>query len=146
MARHGPVMKFTSAFAAASMLVMSSAAAAAPRSVDPLVSLSVFGTQESRSAVCAAGSAAAAAAGTAAAAQAGAAPGCVLPAVDAPPPVAVESAPPPVAVVEPVAATSGGIGVLPLLLGLAAIAAAVALLGKGSGSDDNGEIIVPVSP
>ena len=145
MARHGPVMKFTSAFAAASMLVMSSAAAAAPRSVDPLVSLSVFGTQESRSAVCAAGSAAAAA-GTAAAAQAGAAPGCVLPAVDAPPPVAVESAPPPVAVVEPVAATSGGIGVLPLLLGLAAIAAAVALLGKGSGSDDNGEIIVPVSP
>ena len=145
MARHGPVMKYTSAFSAASMLVMSSAASAAPRVVDPLVALSVFGTQESRSAVCAAGSAAAAAAGTAAAAQAGAAPGCVLPAVDAPPPVAVETAPPPVAAVEPVAVSSGGIGVLPLLLGLAAIAAAAALLLKGGGNN-NDEIIVPVSP
>ena len=144
MARHGPVMKYTSAFIAVSMLA-SSAATAAPRVVDPLVALSVFGTQESRSAVCAAGSAAAAAAGTAAAAQAGAAPGCVLPAVDAPPPVAVVEPAPPVAVVEPVAVGGGGIGVLPLLLGLAAIAAAVALLAKGGGND-NDEIIVPVSP
>jgi hypothetical protein len=49
-----------------------------------------------------------------------------------------------VAVVEPVAATSGGIGVLPLLLGLAAIAAAVALLAKGGGND-NDEITIPIS-
>ena len=39
----------------------------------------------------------------------------------------------------------GGIGVLPLLLGLAAIAAAVALLPKGGGNN-NDEIVVPVSP
>jgi len=141
MARHGALVRFTTAFAAGSML-LSSAASAAPQVVDPLVALSVFGTQESRSAVCAAGSAAAAAAGAAAAGQAGAAPGCVLPAVDAPAPVAVVE-PAPVAVIPPVAAGSG-IAVLPLLLGLATIAAVAAVLFKGGGNN-NDEIVIPIS-
>lgn len=134
------VKTYTTAFVAISMLA-SSAASAAPRTIDPLVALSVFGTAESAQIVCAAGSQAAAAAGAAAAAQAQ--PGCVLPAVDAPPPVAeVVPPPPPPPVVEPVV-TGGGIGVLPLLLGLAAIAGAAALLLRGDRDD---EITVPISP
>jgi hypothetical protein len=124
-------------------MLASSAASAAPRAVDPLVALSVFGTAESRAAVCAAGSQAAAAAGAAVAAQAAPAPGCVLPVTDAPPPAPVTAAPPPAPVVEPVA-TGGGIGILPLLLGLAAIAAAAALLLKGDNGND--QITVPISP
>jgi hypothetical protein len=50
------------------------------------------------------------------------------------------SAPPPV-YVEPVA--SGGLGILPLLLGLAALAAAAVLLLR---DDDDDEIRVPISP
>jgi hypothetical protein len=62
---------------------------------------------------------------TAAAAQA--ANGCVLPAVDAPPPVAEEGPPPPVPVPPIAAPSSFNLGVSPLLLGLAAIAAGVAV-------------------
>ena len=138
MTRHSPLRRYTAAFIAASMLA-SSAASAAPRTIDPLVALSVFGTAESQAAVCAAGSAAAAA-GAAVAAQ-GAQPGCVLPVVDAAPPPVVTEAPPPM-VVEPVA--TGGIGILPLLLGLAALAAAAVLL-LGDDEDDD-EIQLPISP
>lgn len=134
----------TAAFAAVSLMA-GSAASAAPRSIDPLVALSVFGTSESRAAVCAAGAAqAAAAAGAAMAQAAGAQPGCVLPVVDAaPPPVVTEPLPPPAAAVAP-AAVGGGVNALPLLLGLAAIAAVAAvILAK---SDKNGEINLPISP
>ena len=132
--------KGTAAFVVMSLLC-SSTAHASPTRIDPLVALSVFGTAESRAAVCAAG-AAAAAAGAAVASQAGAGPGCVLPAVDAPPPPAVTEAVPPPVAAAPVA--SSGIGVLPLLLGLAAIAAFAALVLNDD--DDDGEVNLPISP
>jgi len=146
MAARGSFRKYTTAFVAISMLG-ASAASAAPRTVDPLVALSVFGTSESRAAVCAAGAQAAAAAGAALAAQA--APGqagCVLPVMDAaPPPVVTEAAPPPPAAVAPVAVGGGGtIGALPLLVGLAAIVAIAAVVLKHKETD--GEINLPISP
>ena len=146
MAARGSFRKYTTAFVAISMLG-ASAASAAPRTVDPLVALSVFGTSESRAAVCAAGAQAAAAAGAALAAQA--APGqagCVLPVMDAaPPPVVTEAAPPPPAAVAPVAVGGGGtIGALPLLVGLAAIVAIAAVVLKHK--DTDGEINLPISP
>jgi hypothetical protein len=134
----------TAAFVALSLLGSSTAhAAVATARIDPLVALSVFGTSESRSAVCAAGAAAAAAAGATVAAQAGAAPGCVLPAVDAPPPppVTEAAAPPPVAAAPIV--TSAGVPFVPLLLGLAAVAAFAAII---LDNDEDGEIVLPISP
>ena len=132
----------TAAFAAVSLMA-GSAASAAPRSIDPLVALSVFGTSESRAAVCAAGAAQAAAAGAAMAQAAGTQPGCVLPVVDAAPPPVVAEPPPPAVAVAP-AAVGGGIGALPLLVGLAAIVAIAAVVLKHNDSD--GEINLPISP
>ena len=141
------VFKFSASFAALGM-VMSSTAYAAPArvsAIDPLVSVSAFGTASSRAAVCAAGAQAAAnaavagaAAATTAAAQPGAAPGCVLPVVDV--------VPAPVVAVPPVVpvATTGGIGTLPLLLGLVALAGLAAAL-LGDGDDAEGDLS-PVSP
>ena len=102
---------------AASAMVFSSTAMAAPTGLntsDPLVSLSLFGTSSSRAAVCAAGAASAAAASVAATAGQPA-PNCVLPVVGQP----VAAVPPP-AGVAPVATGLGGIS---SLLPLAAIAA-----------------------
>jgi hypothetical protein len=73
------------------------------------------------------GAPAAAACGAAAAAVAQAAPGgCVLPAVDTPPPVAQSQPPAPIPV-PPVEGPSEGFGISPILLGLVAIAAGVGL-------------------
>jgi hypothetical protein len=110
---------------------------AAPQTVDPLAIVSIFGTADSAAAICAGSSAGAAAA------VAGQAPGagCVLPVVDAPPPPVAETAPPPLA---PAAVPASGIGVLPLLAGLAAIAVIAALILKNN--NDNGEIVLPISP
>jgi hypothetical protein len=94
---------------------------------------------QSAAAVCAGTTAAMA--GATAAMQA-AAPGCVLP-VTAPPPAPVaETAPPPAPVVEAAAAPKG-IGVWPLLLGLAALAGIAALLLSSDNGNGNG---TPVSP
>ena len=139
----GSHRQYTSAFVAISLLA-SSAASAAPTTVDPLVALSVFGTSESRAAICAGGASAAAAAGAAVAAQAGTAGGCVLPVMDAPPPAPVASAPPPPVVAVAPAVAQTGIGALPLLLGLAAIAAVGIVLIKNT--DGDGEINLPISP
>ncbi len=136
--------KFGAAFAAFG-LVLSSTAHAAPRalsSIDPLVSLSVFGTSSSRAAVCAAGTAAAGAAATAAAtaAQPGARPGCVLPVLD-------QAAPPPVMqapMQAPMVATGGGIGIgglLPLLALAGLGVLAFLLLNDDDEDNDN-----PISP
>ena len=147
MTARGSFRKYTTAFVAISILA-GSAASAAPRTVDPLVALSVFGTSESRAAVCAAGAQAAAAAGAAMAAQAATGQaGCVLPVMDAaPPPVVTEAAPPPPpAAVGPMAMAGGSsIGALPLLVGVAAIVGLAAIVLKHSDSD--GEINLPISP
>lgn len=134
--------KWTAAFVAVSLLGSSTAhAAVSTARIDPLVAVSVFGTSESRTAVCAAGAQAAAQAGAAMAAQAGTT-GCVLPAVDAlPPPPVAENIPPPVAAA-PVAASN--FPVLPLLLGLAALVGFAALVLHDD--EENGEIVLPISP
>lgn len=106
---------------AGSMLFSSTGAiaAAAPpmHQPDPWAVLSVMSGGASAVAVC--GAAAAVAAAQPAA-------GCVLPQVDVPPPVA-QSAPPAPPPIPPVAPETAGLGVSPLLIALAAIAAGVAL-------------------
>lgn len=144
MSAPSPFHKYTAAFVAIAMLgssATSAATAAAPRVVDPLAVVSIFGTADSAAAICA-GSSAAVAAGAATAAS-GQVPGagCVLPVVDAPPPPVAQTVPPPAAVT-PIA-PAGGISVLPLLVGLAAIIGVAAVLLK---ADDEGEINLPISP
>ena len=126
--------------AGAAALISAQAAYAAPAqitpTVDPLISLSVLGTAQSRSAVCAAGTAA-----TAGAAAQAAPPGCVLP-VTAPPPAPVaQTVAPPVA---PLAAGPGKeIGMLPILGGLAVLAAIAAFFLL---DDDDDDELEPISP
>jgi len=103
---------------ASSMLVSSTGAFAAthassvPQQIEPWAALSVLSAGAPAAALCGA---------AATAAQAPAA-GCVLPAVDAPPPVA-EAGPPPPTPVPPVEPVGGGFGISPLWLALGAIAA-----------------------
>lgn len=137
--------KSAAAFAAFGM-VLGSTAQAAPSvtsTVDPLVSLSVFGTSSSRAAVCGAGAAAAGAAATAAAtaAQAGPGPGCVLPVLGSAPPPVVQA---PMAPMAPVAVAGPGfaVGALLPLLALAALGALAFLL-LDNGDRDNRN---PISP
>lgn len=138
------IRKFT-LVAGAAALLSSQAAIAAPTArapaVDPLVALSVFGTAQSRAAVCAAGASAAAAGAAVASAAQAPAPGCLLPlqATPTPPPATTEVVPPPLPP-EP----GKSIGTLPLLLGLVAIAALAAWLLLDD-DDDDGELI-PISP
>jgi len=147
MSAPGPIRKCSAAFVAIAMLgssAASAAPAAAPRVVDPLAVVSIFGTAESAAAICA-GSSAAAAVGTAAATTVGQAPGtgCVLPVVDAPPPPpVVETAPP--ETFAPLAPATGGIAAFPLLAGLAAIVGLAALI--LSNRSEDGEINLPISP
>jgi len=97
-----------------------SAAVAAPKAYtpDPWAVLSVMSGGASALAVC----------GAAAAAAAAQAPGngCVLPQVDAPPPIS-ENIPAQQIPVPPVEPAGAGLGISPLLLGLAALAAGVGL-------------------
>lgn len=107
----------------ASMLFASTGAAAttsmsAPQQVNPWATLAMLSGAVPAAAAC----------GAAVAATQAAPSGCVLPVVDAPPPVA-QSAPPPPVPIAPIAAPSTGLGlgVDPLLLGLVAVAAGVGL-------------------
>lgn len=83
-------------------------------------------------ATCVAGAATAAAATAAATAQQATGSGCLLPVLGAPPPaIAAPSAIPDSSI------ASGGLGVLPVLLGVVAIAGAIALLARGGGDDED---------
>jgi hypothetical protein len=109
-------------FVAGSMLFGSTAAVASTQpapsaQVDPWAVLSVMSGGASAVAMCGA-------AAVAAAAQAPV--GCVLPAVDTPPPVAANPPPQPIPI-PPVEPAGAGLGISPLLLGLLAIAAGVGL-------------------
>jgi len=105
---------------AGSMVFSSTGALAATASspvtqADPWAVLSAMSGGASAAAVCGAAAAAAAAAQPAA--------GCVLPQVDAVP----VAPPPPQAIPAPPVETEGGLGISPLLIGLALVAAGVAL-------------------
>lgn len=134
-----PSRQITGALLGCALCFSSTAAGAAtavstPR-INAWVALSALSTPASASAACVAGAAAV----TAAQAPAQ---GCVLPVVDQPPPVAAAPAAPPVAV--PVTEDGGGIGLLPLLAGLALVAGlAAVLLIDGDDDDDDAE---PISP
>ena len=120
---------------AASLLFGATAASGATRvpttsQINPWAALSVFGTQSSQDGLCAA---------TAGGAPQAGQPGCVLPALDAPPaPPATQATPVPTgAMLYP-----GEAGVPPLLLALAAIATGVFLLAM----NDDDAVDQPVSP
>jgi hypothetical protein len=94
------------------------AASTAPvREINPWAALAVMSGTAPATVLC----------GSAAAAAAQPASGCVLPAADAPQPVAQTEPPPPIPVPPVEAAGGGGLGVDPLLLALAAVAAGVGL-------------------
>ena len=123
--------KAIGALIAGSILFSSTAAAAATANVpvtqpDPWAVLSVMSGGASAAAMCGAAAAAVTAAQPVA--------GCVLPQVDAAPPIAQNPPPQPIPV-PPVEPMGGGLGISPLLLGLAAIAAGIGLYlvlhGKG---------------
>ena len=127
-------MKIAAALTMVTFNLGSPAAAAARAStapeapmLSPWVALSALGSTASSAALCGSATTSAAAASSAQ----GTAPGCVLPVVDAPPPVVPTTEP--VAAVAPV---ERGFSVLPLLLGLAGVAAIAALLMSGDGDDD----------
>ena len=134
--------------AAAAALAMTasgpaSAAMSARASVptySPWVMMSAMASQGSSAALCAAGASAAAAS----AAQ-GAAPGCVLPQVDAPVPVAQAPQAAPLGTTLVAPAASAGIGFLPILLGLVALAGVAALVLSQNGSN-NARVGLPNSP
>ena len=135
----GVSRKVTSAALALALCASSSIASAtsAPVStsqISPMVALSIFGSQASASALCGASGTNATASAAMVQAPVG---GCVLPVVDAPPPVPVAQAAPLVSV--PVT----GFGVAPILLGLAGIAVLAALIAsQKSGNGNNPPISV----
>lgn len=117
---------------AGSLVFSSTAAMAAPSAataatINPWAALTAMSGSAPAAALCGAAAAAAAQVGT----------GCVLPAVDALPPVAQNPPPPPIPVppVEPV----GSFVLSPLILALAAVAAGALIYflvkGKGGGSN-----------
>lgn len=113
----------------ASPALASAAAVSAPtQTISPMVALSIFGSQASAAALC--GSSATTVAASAAVAQAPGT-GCVLPVIDAPPPVPMAQ---PAPFVPPPAT---GFGLTPILLGLAGIAILAALIASQDIDNDN---------
>ncbi len=116
--------------AASPALASAYSASALPQSIGPMVALSIFRSQASAAALC--GSSATATAASAAATAQAPAGGCVLPVVDAPPPLPVVEAAPFVP-----APVGGGFGLTPILLGLAGIAILAALILSQNNDNDN---------
>ena len=142
MLQNKPVKQIAGAIVGLALCVGSTAAGATatPASpISPLVALSAFGTQASSSAVCAT-----AVQGTAAVAAVAQAPapgaGCVLPVMDTAVPVAQPTAAPIYAAVQ-----QPTFGVLPILLGLAALAGIAALV-LSDDSDGHINLRPPSSP
>ena len=144
----GSIRTFAAAAAALSLIASPAAAAApafagaTPIAANPLVTLSIVGSASSRAALCAASSAAVAGAAAATAVQP--APGCVLPAVDAPPPV-VADAPPPM-VPYAAAPVAGAPNLWPLLASLVAFSAVFFLLDDVILGDEDDDLDVDVPP
>jgi hypothetical protein len=110
--------RFVGVLAGSALFISSTGAVAATSTVpvqqiNPWAALAVLSGTAPVAALCGTAAAAAAAAQTA--------PGCVLPAVDAPPPVASTAPPQPVPV-PPVEPAGVGLGINPLLLALGAVA------------------------
>ena len=133
--------------AVASLCVTPTAASAAARSspaptltgYSPIVTLSILGSGVSAAALCGAA--------TLSNAQSPAG-GCVLPALDTPPPVAVVAPPlPPAPVYAPVAVASSNGFLVPLIGGLAALVGILALISFGKGNPRGGGVTPPpISP
>ena len=121
--------------AAGSLFFASTGAAAAsalpaPPQVSPWATLAGLTGGASAAALCG---------GAAVTAAQAPAPGCVLPVVDTPPPIAQNPPPPPPVPVPPIAGPAAGFGIDPLYLALAAVAAGVGIYflvkqSKNSGS------------
>ena len=106
------LMVVGSMFVSSTGAIAATAPASAPQQIAPWAALSMMSAGAPAAALC--GAAVTAAQATSA--------GCVLPAVDAPPPVA-QAGPPPPTPVPPVEPVGGGLGISPLWLALGAIAA-----------------------
>ena len=139
MPARSPFDKHVAAFVAVAMLGSSVAAAApasAPGFVDPLAVVGLFGTADSAAAVCASPSKSAAVHTASLSSDRRQDAGCVLP--------AMEGGSSPAAVTDTVAVSplvpGGGASALPLLLGLAAVVAAVAVILN----DKDGRIVLPI--
>ena len=135
---HSPLYKLASAAAGLALIVTPTMATAqstrAIQPINPLVAVSLFGTQASAQTVCSQGASAVAAAGAAAAAQGQA--GCVLPARDAPPPVSEALPPPP-------PPPTGDYGINWILLGLGLLAFFGGLSTLFDDDDDDDEAVSP---
>jgi hypothetical protein len=114
--------KVIGAIAAGSLFVTSTGGAAATTALPSVPQVSPWATLAGLSG----GAPAAALCGGAAAVAQAPAPGCVLPVVDTPPPIAQNPPPPPVPV-PPIEGPAAGLGINPLYLALAAVAAGAGL-------------------
>ena len=116
------------AFALCATPTMAAAPSTAIQSVNPLIAVSLYGTQAAAQAVCSAAQAAQGAAG------------CVLPATDAPQPPGQSALPPP-----PLPPSGGNFGINWLLLGLGSLALLAGLYTLFDDDDDDGAV-APISP
>ena len=141
MPARNPFNKHVAAFVALAVLgssVAGAAPASAPGSIDPLAVVGLFGTADSAAAVCARSADAAAVHTASISSDRRRGAGCVLP--------PMQGGSSTVAITDTAAVSplvpGGGASALPLLLGLAAVVAAVAVILN----DKDGRIVLPIQP